>query len=222
MEETKRRRFIIRAVLEGEVDVQEEPGNVLTVSSNVAASAYEGNTEYTGLVIEGDIFIGNKAFKNCTGLTFISAPSLQRIYSGYYGASVSTFEGCTGLTRVAFPSHGNYGTGQYAFKNCSSLYAIDFKYLKNISSYTFEGCSALRIMVLRGENVTLVSNGFQESSLGGMFTNSSESVVYVPSSQITNYQANNDWAAFVNNGGIIAAIEGSEFEHKYVDGTPIA
>lgn len=29
MEETKRRRFIIRAVLEGEVDVQEEPGPIL-------------------------------------------------------------------------------------------------------------------------------------------------------------------------------------------------
>lgn len=221
MEETKRRRFIIRAVLEGEVDVQEDPGNVLTVSSNVAANAYEGNTEYTGLVIEGDIFIGNNAFKNCTGLTFISAPSLRRIYSSNYSPTSSAFQGCTGLTTIVFPSYANYAITGYCFSDCTSLVAADFARISQLGT-AFRGCSALRTLVLRGENVPSVAGGMSNQTLGGMYTYASESTLYVPASQVTGYQAHAEWSKFVDAGGTITAIEGSQYEHKYVDGTTIA
>ena len=221
MEETKRRRFIIRAVLEGEVDVQEDPGNVLTVSSNVAASAYEGNTDYTGLVIEGDIYFGNKAFKDCTGLTFISAPSLRRIYSSNYSVSNNTFQGCTGLTYIVLPSHGNYGISGYVFSDCTSLIAADFGRISGIGT-AFRGCSALRTMVLRGENVPSVQGGMNANNFGGMYTYASESTLYVPASQLQGYQEHAEWSKFVDAGGTITSIEGSQYEHKYVDGTPIA
>ena len=221
MEETKRRRYIIRAVLEGEVDVQEEPGNILTVSSDVAASAYEGNTEYTGLVIEGDIFIGSKAFKDCTGLTFISAPNLTSLRNGRYGNGANTFEGCTGLTHLVFPSYGNYAITSYCFANCTSLVAADFARISQLGT-AFRGCTALRTLVLRGANVPTVAGGMSANALGGMFTNASESTLYVPASQVTGYQEHAEWSKFVDAGGTITAIEGSPYEHKYVDGTPIA
>lgn len=221
MEETKRRRFIIRAVLEGEVDVQEEPGNILTVSSDVAASAYEGNTEYTGLVIEGDIYFGNKAFKDCAGLTFISASDLTSLRRSRYEQSTELFSGCTGLTYLVFPSYGNNAITNYCFSGCTSLVAADFARISQLGT-AFRGCNALRTLVLRGANVPTVAGGMSSNTMGGMYTYASESTLYVPASQVDGYLAHAEWSKFVDAGGTITAIEGSQYEHKYVDGTPIA
>lgn len=50
----------------------------------------------------------------------------------------------------------------------------------------------------------------------------SGTVIYVPSDLVSSYEADTTWASMkTSNGFTFSAIEGSEYEFYYADGTPI-
>lgn len=66
----------------------------------------------------------------------------------------------------------------------------------------------------------------QKATLTGTETGSnvhlSGTVIYVPSDLVSSYEADTTWASMkTSHGFTFAAIEGSEYEHYYADGTPI-
>lgn len=90
-----------------------------------------------------------------------------------------------------------------------------------IQQWCFYGCPNCNKVVLRYSEVCPLTstNAFQ----GSAFANTgSGGTLYVPSALIASYQAASNWSTilgYANNS--IVAIEGSQYENYYVDGTPI-
>ena len=110
----------------------------------LAAVNFAGSTAY----------LGERAFKNCTGLTEMYVPASGILYDG-------TFAGCTKLAGVAL-EYGNMYVEEGAFSGCTSLeyiylpasieqiYTKDFKGLKDVVVSGLEGSAADRFATKMG------------------------------------------------------------------------
>lgn len=154
-------------------------------------------------------------FADCTSLSSISVPNLQVINSE------KIFENCSSLEVIVLPKATSIGGGN-VFKNCTSLEKVDIgTSVSSMANNTFLGCAAMNTLIIRKNGVptiwsTNVFDGtpFASDGIGG--------TLYVPSAQISNYQSATNWSAilgYANNQ--IKAIEGSQYETEYADGTPI-
>lgn len=176
-----------------------------------------------------------------TGIASISLPNLIEIPTrGFYGcASVQSidvgtakvasygqqsFYGCSSLQGFALkcPSNKKDYIGMEAFRGCSSLQYLDLMITGTFQNNGFYDCSNLTILVLRRpdavsglSNINWFTNTpFASGGTGG--------TLYVPSSLISSYQSASNWSTilgYANNS--ITAIEGSQYENYYADGTPI-
>ena len=159
-------------------------------------------------------------FSGCSNLSSISFPKLST------GSGMLLFQNCSKLTAVAFPSLIGF-RNQGQFNGCKGLLAADLgspgvNASNSISSQKmFEGCSSLDTLVLRYSTVKTMGaintfNGtpFASGGTGG--------TLYVPAALISSYQSATNWSTilgYANNS--IQAIEGSQYENYYADGTPI-
>ena len=120
----------------GDVVIPQEI-NGITITA-IGASAFEGNTAITSVVIPDTITsIGNNAFKGCTALSSVTLPS-QLTSTGS-----SVFRGCNSLEAVTIP--GSLKTvGSYMFYDCSGLKNVIMEEgVVDTGAYTFCNCSNL-------------------------------------------------------------------------------
>lgn len=138
------------------------------------------------------------------------------------------FSSCSNLQGIVLPSVKQVNGGAYMFNGCSALAYADFgdKYATvgsaGIAIAFFSNCTALKTLILRTTSkvvplsVSTALNGspFASDKSGG--------TLYVPSALISSYQSATNWSTilgYANNS--IKAIEGSQYENYYADGTPI-
>lgn len=116
-------------------------------------------------------------------------------------------------------------TGNYnVFYNATGIETVDFSAdmgAVTFSNNYFRYAKITKLILRKNSVVTLGATGafnntpFASSGAGG--------TLYVPSSLISSYQSASNWSTvlgYTNNS--IVAIEGSEFESAYADGTPIS
>lgn len=104
---------------------------------------------------------------------------------------------------------------------CNCLVKIDIGNLIKIQNETFRTDPNFNVLILRKSGVTELNNinafmdtPFASGKAGG--------TLYVPQSQIAQYEQATNWSTilgYANNS--IVAIEGSQYENYYADGTPI-
>ena len=138
------------------------------------------------------------------------------------------FNSCSNLQGIVLPSVKQINGGTYMFNGCSALAYADFgdEYATvgsiGIGASFFNNCTALKTLILRTTSkvvplsVSTALNGspFASDKSGG--------TLYVPSALISSYQSATNWSTilgYANNS--IEAIEGSQYENYYADGTPI-
>lgn len=138
------------------------------------------------------------------------------------------FNSCSSLQGIVLPSVKQINGGTYMFSGCSALAYADFgdEYATvgsiGIGVAFFNNCAALETLILRTTSkvvplsVSTALNGspFASGKSGG--------TLYVPSALISSYQSATNWSTilgYANNS--IEAIEGSQYENYYADGTPI-
>lgn len=190
--------------------------------------------------ISGDIRvtankIGNYAFANCTGLTSIYVDGA----TGELGAGA--FADCTGLTRLFLASTtGMPSSSVRVFANVTATIVwltiegvgsrrfegwkgtkLDMPICRELGGTSFYGVPNMDTLILRYSGVALLRdvNAFNGSRFA---SNGAGGTLYVPQSQISSYQSASNWSTilgYANNN--IAAIEGSQYENYYADGTPI-
>lgn len=144
-------------------------------------------------------------FSGCTSLVNVNLP--KATYVGQCG-----FENCKALEHISFPS----ATIVYAnaFSNATKLKTVDFGTTVNFARATsFNACSSLDTLVLRGNGVSTLSSISLFASAGAFAADASGGTVYVPSALIESYKAATNWSAMYEAGRCnFVAIEGSEYE----------
>lgn len=139
-----------------------------------------------------------------------------------YARNNQFYRGATGFVLGVFPKLKKVGYDM--FFNCTNMKTLDFGALttnEGIDSYGFENCSALETIILRPSHVVKLVNinafngsTFKNGGAGGE--------IYVPSALISSYQTATNWST-VNGYGTITwqAIEGSQYENYYADGSEV-
>ena len=188
-------------------------------------------------------FVGRECFSNCSNLASVSFPSATN-----WNYSYQPFDLCQNIQNWDIPWHDITGLNNRAFRNCSvppalafpsidgqvgaecfrystSLQAIDFgEGLTTFANGSIFTNTSLRVLVLRKTSGIVTLGNANVLNLNCPFaSNGTGGTVYVPSALISSYQSATNWSTilgYANNS--IEAIEGSEYEHYYVDGTPIS
>ena len=117
-------------------------GKKYTVTE-IGNRAFKNCTGLTSITLPNTITrIGNNAFKKCTSLTSITLPNkLTNI--GYYA-----FWGCTKITTVTIPNNVTF-IGDYAFWGCSELTTVTIpNSVTYIGDYAFAGCPELTTVTI--------------------------------------------------------------------------
>lgn len=156
------------------------------------------------------------SFKGATALEEVHLPlAKMKAYAG------SPFEGCTSLKKIVLPSETNGLYSRFA-KGCTSLEAFDSITPSLGNSDGFNGCTKLKLLVLRKSSICTLGNinwftgtPYANGGTGGE--------AYVPSALLSSYPTASNWST-INGYGTITwkAIEGSYYETHYADGTPIS
>ena len=130
---------------------------------NLGHAMFNGCTSLATITLPTQLEHVNSAFKNCSALTSLTFPETL--------TQIGSLEGCSALTSLEIPANttfddlycnsctalksitfkGTVGTEipQYAFKNCSSLTAIEVpSTVTTIGEGTFDGCTSLATVTL--------------------------------------------------------------------------
>lgn len=201
--------------------------------------AFANYTHITEVDAENVTDIGNYSFAGCTSLTKVSMPNLTNSSTGH------VFEGCTKLSDVNVENAVTLG--EYFFNKCSALTVLVFKKMNNVWRYsmgnctklttvdltmtgnfangqgqTFNGSNKLNTLIVRKDGVATISNinNFTNTPFA---SNGAGGTLYVPSAQISAYQAASNWSTILGySNNQILPIEGSIYETQYADGTAVS
>lgn len=154
---------------------------------------------------------GMNAFWNCSKLGDVNMPNLisgipQNTFnnSGLTSfradkvvcetailAGNTAFSGCKNLKYVHFDKLQIVGT-QW-FNSCIVLEKAEFNSVKTFRGYAFQGCSALKTLVIRTPDVvaSIDSNMFHSFTFTG--------TVYVPDNLVEQYKAATNWSVYADN-----------------------
>ena len=230
-----------RAIPSGEV--------VLDSATSIKSEAFCRCDNMTKISSETVTTIYARAFELCRNLTEVSFPNVTDIgtKNGSYGVTGSVFAGCPKLQKFYFPklktitgarcfgqddAAGGGGVGSSSYPATIALPSIT-----SLANQVFRGTGGYWDAIDLGPGLTAIGSDqfyqgtFQKLILrrtsGVVTAPSADSIkyiynVWVPSALIASYQTATNWATRYNAGTItFHAIEGSEYEHYYADGTPI-
>ena len=107
------------------------------------------------------------------------------------------------LTRTLSGEYTNTvvtSVGDYAFRSCAQLTAVDLHMVTKIGTQAFSGCSSLSVLILRSDTVcTLGSNALMSTLIAYGSGN-----IYVPSALVDAYKITSVWSTYATR---ILAIE---------------
>ena len=203
----------------------------LTTAGN---SAIRNCTSLTTVNLPELTSTGTYCFSNDTQLNNVTLPKLGTINN-------NVFEGCTGMTSASFPMAtqiNNSGlrnnrfttivlpavtkVDTYGISYNPNLTAVDFPVLAQLTGGSaFINDSSLTAVIIRTGTMATLSNTnhFNNTPFA---SNGSGGTLYVPSALVSSYQSASNWSTILGYAtNSIQAIEGSQYENYYADGTPI-
>ena len=180
-----------------------------TIISEVGTySSAFGSSKISNIDLNGVILIGNYAFKKTSGYTSITIPpSVITFGSGAFtdvsglnsvtidyasnatlGSSQFTGSSITSLTIGSHPT----SIGDSMFRTCTGLTSIVIpSNISSINGYAFDGCSGLTSITV--ESVTPPTLGGY-----GVFDNTNDCPIYVPSGSVNAYKAASGWSDYAS------------------------
>lgn len=181
--------------------------------TSIGKSAFRDYTTLSSAFFPNATSVGDGAFNGCTALNTLKLPNLTGIVASNAFVNVAA-------PILVFPKLAAYPNMNAI--NSVKASTIDLGLaIGNINSYMFNNDSNLKTLILRKAtlapliNINAFNNTpFASGKAGG--------TLYVPSALISSYQSATNWSTILgypNNS--IQAIEGSQYENYYADGTPI-
>lgn len=178
------------------------------------------NGTLTRLDDDGILSVNSQLLRSLsTSLTTVFLKNLKSINQSY------AF-GCSALVTAVFPSIEMTSNSGFFFSGASNLTSVDLGQgfstePQGVRQNMFNQASILSVVILR--NTELVPlNGINAFANTPFANGKTGGTLYVPSALISSYQSATNWSTilgYANNS--IEAIEGSQYENYYADGTPI-
>ena len=216
----------------------EPSGDLVITGQTIVGNAFRGKTQITSVTGANVTSIGDAAFADCQGLETVQFPALVTINKTYI------FQNCHGLETANFPALTTTQNNSYLFYYLGSdensrKAVIVLPAISSLGSRAFDRVFADKVDL--GPNLsTLTTDQFYDNlnrqTVGTLILRRTASIVsavskdaikglrdvYVPSALIADYEAATNWVDRVTAGFItFHAIEGSNYENSYADGTPI-
>lgn len=212
--------------------------------TTVGASAFRDYSSLLDIYLPNVTSIDNSGFTSCHGLTTINDaqfPKLENVNADAFRysqniASIflskltasrnSCFANLYKNKTVVLPAWvGTSGNSGYEmFQDNRILESVDLGVNSaRIYQYMFRNCNKLGILVIRSASVCPLNNAdaFDNTPMKGY--NSQTATIYVPSNLIESYKTASNWSTIYGLGFVtFSAIEGSQYETHYADGTVIA
>ena len=155
-----------------------------------------------------------------------------------------TFRGASALTSIAFTNtnirfydyclHSTaipilvcksvYSIGSYSLSTNSAMTAIDLTHTttNSIGTNAFNGDSNLTVFIERKSDAIVPLANTNAFTGTGFATSSKGGTIYVPNDLIAAYTGATNWSTIIGRSYVeIKKIEGSIYETKYADGTPV-
>lgn len=194
------------------------------LNGDISSSYYSENvTKINGQYSFNNTGIQSLELPNCTsiaqnglrGLSSLTSLKIHKVSS----LGMDALNGCSNVPVLVFE--------QFVTMTTRSTQAMTGVHTVDLTSNVPSGGSSLGTMtsletiILRGDSVrTLNSTGNLPSGVWG--SGGTGGTIYVPSALIDSYKAATNWSTLDGYGTITwAAIEGSQYENYYADGTPV-
>lgn len=199
------------------VDHNYPQGAIETSATVIPTQTFRERKGITSLSAPNCTSLGGYGCYQCTELVTVSFPKL----TGFAASNV--FDGCTKLIGFVGPALSGGPNVNNTFAGCTSFEYFDAgPNFSNMSTgNTFKNSTNLTTVVLRRTAgvVSIVSTTFSGTPFASGGTGGT---VYVPQALISSYQSATNWSTLYAAGSTtFAAIEGSQYENYYADGTPI-
>lgn len=163
------------------------------------------SSEYT--IPDGVEIIGDKAFRNCSGLTSATIPNSVRTIGEW------AFFDCNKLTSITIPNSVNT-IGNNAFSLCTGLASVTLgNNITSIGSSVFGGCSALAKVYSLNSVAPAISDQdlpFEESAYAS-------ATLFIPIGSLGSYSSKTGWKEFVN----IVEVDFSSIENANNDNVKV-
>lgn len=217
------------------------PSGPITFSSATDITnenGFRNNDNITAVTGDSILTIGPNSFRYCRGIETIELSNCTRIgQSSANSQDSNSFDNCQNLKLVKLPKITNIN-GAYNFASCGksdNKAVIVLPLISELGMRTFRSshCSAVDlgpnltqikddvfyggsydVVILRSSSVVPASKASAIEKL----TTAGGCTIYVPSALISAYQSASIWA---DDTRTYAAIEGSQYETHYADGTAI-
>lgn len=167
--------------LKNAYDKVSEKGGTLPAEKNMA-----NLSEAIGSVPSGDNTLLNSLIDR--SITEISNGEVTSI--GY-----SAFRACKKLKTATFTKATTfYG---YTFYECTSLSKLDFNRIDQIRDNVFNGCTALKTLIIRSSSVCtlMYTNSFTNTPIA---TSTTEGFIYVPDDLVDSYKSATNWSTYAS------------------------
>lgn len=206
---------ILRKIIDGTLTDFEDDG-----VTSVASYKFNRHTSLTNVCLPNLVTANGNVFQYCHGLRLVQLYGLNGFVS--YNNTFSYIES-GGRTIIVLPSVTNTGNGSSSTFGRGHIGIVDLgPNLKTLASDTFYTSTVSAQTMPTVATVILRSSTVVTSSTSGAINGITD--VYVPSALITEYQTATNWATRYTASSYpmtFHAIEGSQYEHYYADGTPI-
>jgi len=171
--------------------------------------------------------VGSGVFLYNNGITVIDSKSFPELTI----LSTSCFQSCTTITAAIFQKVETID--QYSFYQATSFTALDIgshssgvvpeadNRIKG-SNVTFAGGCKLDTLIIRQTHRVMDLQDIRNFNGSAFNDNNKVATLYVPASLVSEYEAATNWSTLLSRtNNYIVAIEGSQYDGYYVDGTPI-
>ena len=202
-------------------------------------------TDIENVVLDGVSIIEPYAFSNCKSLKSVSVINTDRLaVQGF------VFQGCSSLETFAHPYYTTVGERDFngceklksyfvfdgngiwteTFKGCKELLGVDCgTRMSGTRANMFNGCTSLSTLILRNYSVCALVNvsaftntPFASGKAGGDIYIPQYLYDHLGDGTALDYQSATNWSTIHGYGTITwHAIEGSQYENYYADGTEI-
>ncbi len=127
-----------------------------TVSTDVGARAFLGCTSLESVILNGDLNLGQSAFRESSSIVSVSFLGGEIIMSG------NDFADCTALKSITF-ANCEVILGEWAFYGCTAIEGVNFSgCVKAISNYAFQNCTSLKSVVIESNIETVGMAAFAD------------------------------------------------------------